>query len=482
MIYPKLSRLFARSRNLGFVGALMLGSITGCIATDGSDAAYEDGASSEDIASLEQAATAAEPVRAAGFTTFTKSTDTRVYYVSSSGSDSNDGLSEARPLKTPAAASSKIRSGYPDWILFKRGDRFSQLGRVWASGRSMTEPMLFGSYGTSKVRPRFVDGGFFTNGGGGGPQYTSYVAMSGLDFNIERRNPSSANHDPALSSTLVQWLRGTNGLLFEDCVFQWAMLTFEEGDGFQGKNVTFKRTQFLDHYSTNGHSQGIYMSGYDNVTFDECLFDHNGWVESVVGGKSTIFNHNMYFQNGTKGVKVLNSISMRASSHGVQLRGGGQVENSFFYRNPINILIGGGSTPDAGGVQGTVRNNVIVESVNMVSGEPRGAGIDLENINSAVVENNLLANCLGNGCDSMDRAANVTYGVNTIYNWRGSFTQGSKESFKAPTVTLATYAGTLGMTLNQFYDALRLQSQFNWRTDLTAPAINVYFRNAFSPR
>jgi hypothetical protein len=128
-----------------------------------------------------------------------------------------------------------------------------------------------------------------------------------------------------------------------------------------------------------------------------------------------------------------------------------------------------------------VRNNVILDSVDMASGEPRGMGIGLENIKSAVVENNILARCLGNGCVSMDaNVAGVTYTNNVVYQWRGQHPQDDAAMFSNPTVTLADYAATLGMNLDQFYAALRAQSQFDWREELTAKSINAFFRKSFA--
>jgi hypothetical protein len=415
-----------------------------------------------------------------GFTQFAPSADTIVYYVSSTGSDDNDGTSENTPLLTPAAAMSKLRDGAPDWILFRRGDKFSQLGQLRTSGRSATEPILFGSYGNSTERPRFTEGGFNTTGARGGPEYTSHVAFMGLEFNPEVRDPAHPQHDPTFGETISNWFRGSQGIWFEDCVFQWGMLGFSEGDNLQIENLTFRRCQILDAYNSEGaHAQGIYVEGASKVMYDECLFDHNGWHATVPSGNSTIFNHNIYMQNGTRDVTIRNSISMRASSHGLQFRGGGKVENSFFYRNPINVLIGGGTKPDEGGVVGEVKNNVILEGSDMNTGEPRGGGIDLENIQSAVVDGNIVSRCVGTGCKSMDwNVAGVQYGENVIYKWDGRAPESTGE-FPNPEATLEDYAATLGMSLDEFYAALRKQSQFNWRPELTAPKINDFFRAAF---
>lgn len=433
--------------------------------------------------STEPGGPAMPPVKADGFTDFQPSDDTRTIYVSAEGDDANDGLSEDSPVLTPGAALSKVRDGFPDWVLFRRGDKFQRIGQVKASGRSADEPILFGSYGTSTVRPRFTGGGFQTSGAQDGPERTNFLVFFGLDFNIELRDPSHPEFDPtAGNSNQALWLRGSDGVWIEDCVFQWAMVGFEEGDNLQIYNLTFKRTQFLDTYDAEGaHIQGIFLNSPSNTVFDECLFDHNGWNETVDGAESTIFNHNIYVQNGSTGTVMRNTISMRASSHGLQFRGGGTIEDSFFFRNPISILIGGGTNPEPEGVVGVVRNNVVLEGVDMGSGLARGGGIDLENIQTATVEGNIVAHCLGTGCVHMGNADAATFTDNTIVDWNGPHDETEAGDLVNGAATLADYAATLDMTLDEFYAALREQSQFNWREELTARAINEYFRAQYAP-
>ena len=48
----------------------------------------------------------------AGWSTFTESVDTVKIYVSTSGSDTNDGLTTSTPVATPAKAKTLIRDGY----------------------------------------------------------------------------------------------------------------------------------------------------------------------------------------------------------------------------------------------------------------------------------------------------------------------------------------------------------------------------------
>src|SRR4051812_3980961 len=77
-----------------------------------------------------------------GWTVVTPSADTRIIYVSSSqGNDANDGLSAATPVKTlvRGTAIMRTRTGFPDWLLLKRGDVFKEgigLSNWKSAGRS----------------------------------------------------------------------------------------------------------------------------------------------------------------------------------------------------------------------------------------------------------------------------------------------------------------------------------------------------------
>src|SRR5262249_55910785 len=95
-----------------------------------------------------------------GWTVFSPSADTRIVYVSSStGKDTNTGLSPNAPVKTIAKALSRVRHGRPDWLLLKRGDVWTNevFGYPKLAGRSASEPMLISSYG-SGARPLLKTG------------------------------------------------------------------------------------------------------------------------------------------------------------------------------------------------------------------------------------------------------------------------------------------------------------------------------------
>ena len=111
------------------------------------------------------------PKDAEGWTAFTPSEDSRIIYVAQSGADdatadvyaagdeavgSNPFVpaGEVMPFKTVEAAFDQARNGYPDWILFKRGEEWTS-GISPKDGRSADEPSLVGSYGADGSAPMF---------------------------------------------------------------------------------------------------------------------------------------------------------------------------------------------------------------------------------------------------------------------------------------------------------------------------------------
>src|SRR5882724_12812376 len=84
-----------------------------------------------------QAAPSGTHLDANGWTTFTPSADKRIIYVSSStGSDSNNGLSPNAAVATIAKGLSRIRNRSADWLLLKAGDTWlnQQFGFLPFSG------------------------------------------------------------------------------------------------------------------------------------------------------------------------------------------------------------------------------------------------------------------------------------------------------------------------------------------------------------
>ncbi len=372
------------------------------------------------------------------WTTFTPSADTRIVYVSSStGNDSNNGLSPFTPKATINAGRALLRTGYPDWILFNRGDTFSQSG--WEvggyGGRSATEPQVWGSYGDGP-RPIFTPP---PGSGADGFRFNwspSNIAVLGLHIQAESTGGGSG-------VSLISSSQGNTNILLEDCF----ITGFKDNINIQGseshriRNVIIRRCSVVDAFPNGGaHSQGAFINYVDGLLIEECVFDHNGWRNSD-RSDATIFNHNLYISSGNSGNAIIRrNIIARASSHGLQLRCGGVIEDNLFLLNPIAAQLGGGD-PDANthtsGVTGRMEGNVVLHGVDINASNPRGMGMLCYNIGmqGAVIRGNIVAhntpatdanaiplylwtNSYGCGVGNN----NLAISNNVFYHWRGPIT------------------------------------------------------------
>ncbi|HED52740.1 MAG TPA: right-handed parallel beta-helix repeat-containing protein [Phycisphaerales bacterium] len=358
------------------------------------------------------------PGQTSGWTQLSPSSDSRVYYVSSSqGNDSWSGLSASRPLRTIAAAYDKLRDGKPDWIKLRSGDYFFEALPSWKkSGRSKAEPMVLTNYGSSFRRPRIYTGSTRAMRATGAKP-VEHLCFVGLEFTPHER---TRNDSPGG----IQFIGPHKDILIEDCQIRGYSdnLLFQGDENGRGSDFRVRRSQILDSWAVTQHSQGIYASQIDGLLLEENIFDHNGWKEGIAGAEPTIFNHNIYVQVGVTGLNVRGNIISNASSHGIQARSGGQIIGNLFYRNAISLLLGQEGAP----VTGTIAENVILAGKDIAPDLRRGMGIHLQNLSSATIRDNLiLRNETDTGLseaiafigDGRNQIRNVVIERNTIYNW-----------------------------------------------------------------
>ena len=357
-----------------------------------------------------------------GFTVVTPEASSRVVYASISlGDDANDGLSPNSPVKSLDHAKSLLRSGSPDQLLLARGDVWHEpLGEWTKSGRSAQEPILVGAYGVG-ARPRLETGTRSAFSITSPKGEVEHVSLIGLHFVASARVPGSADYVAGSDGgNGLRILSRVDNLLVEDSVIQ------AYGDNillqdYRGRatNVTIRRTAVLDAYSTTGgNSQGLYADGVDGLTLEGNLFDHNGWSETIPGSPATIYNHNIYLSSTNANVVVRDNVIANASSHGLQARSGGRVENNLFLDNPIGMTFGvvkGGSVT-AGGVSGVVNGNVFLGTRD-INGAGRGKGLEVGNTRTnipTVVSNNIFAHA--NEAAGSDYALLLSYAGDTSPN------------------------------------------------------------------
>lgn len=415
-----------------------------------------------------------------GWTAYSPSDDSRIIFVSASlGSDLNSGFSPSYPVRSVAVGYSRLRDGSPDWLLLKRGDTFVRedfgqtIGNEFRkSGRSSSEPLLIGAYGTGPRPLLLTSDSGFVRGSQNGSE--GRIVITGLAFSPMRRGLAAAG---------IQWQGGGGiDLVIDDCFIGG----YAQNIVLQGCTAaTVRRCVIVDanFLTTQVPAVGVYVSSCQQVVIDENVLDHNGWTEDGESPPS-IFHHNVYVQDDNSTVFFRRNIVLNAGSHGVQLRCGGVIEDNLFVRNPISILLGGfGQGHQPLGVTGVIRGNVILEGSDMQTPEPspRGTAIDLENISPAgvLIENNFIANKVSVNPDgfAFEFRPDVGVGVglvtirnNQIFNWRSGV--------HMPSPPVSINFGPIQVLNNRFQDPLSPEA-FLAQVYAPSPAIhfggNAYF-------
>jgi len=350
------------------------------------------------------------PVGSDGWTALSPQADSRVVYVSSSaGNDANTGLSAAAPKRTLAAGFGLMRDGYPDWMVLRCGDSWAEALPWWGkSGRSLSAPMVIGSYGTGE-RPLLLTGlgyAFQTAALAGSPR--EHVALTGLHFWAHTNNGTS-------TASGIDITNGVYDLLIENCyVEQYGVNIAAEGIETRPTNIKIRRSIVTNAISTSGRSTGMIFGHADNILIEDCVLDHNGWSETIPGCGPTIFSHNVYINpDNTTGVVMRGSIVARGAASGV--RSSGQLcENNLCLQNPGGIVLG----PDTR----IVRNNVVLDSRDIDANNPRGLGIDGTIGANVEIYGNVLAHqSTGTGNTKGINIGGVYSGLllhdNVVYDW-----------------------------------------------------------------
>jgi hypothetical protein len=357
------------------------------------------------------------------------------------GDDANDGLSPQRPVRSIARGASLLRDGSADQLLLNRGDVWRETLGEWSKGgRNAQEPMVIGAYGTG-ARPRLETGTKTALSISSASTDVQHLSILGLHLVASARVPGTADFVAGSDGgNGLRILTNVDDLLVEDCVIQAyeTNVLLQDHNGPQ-HNVVIRRSSILDAYSVGkGHSQGLYAYGVDGLLLEGNLFDHNGWSETVAGAPATVFNHNIYLSSHNANVVIRENVIANASSHGLQARSGGRVENNVFLDNPIGMTFGvvKGAAVTPGGVSGVINGNVFLGTRD-IAGEKRGKGLEVGNTRPnipTVVSNNIFSHAnaeygsdyamllsyAGDGSPNGELAAglnDVTVQGNIVYRW-----------------------------------------------------------------
>jgi hypothetical protein len=376
-----------------------------------------------------------------GWTMFSPSSDTRIMYVSASGNDStgavynsksySDPFSPSLPssFKTYAAAFAHARNGYPDWILFKRGETFYEaIGSQIVNGRSASEPFLVGCYGNTGASPVLKIGsstGIQIGYVNSSAVTSRYIAIQGIRVYSHTRDPNdtaeyvSGAGGCGISVFTYGSVNRASNILIEGCACMYNYATiYADGGSPWVQNVVFRRNVVYGNYAVGTeHAQGMWISHVNNLLLEENIFDHNGWLvqaydNTALNGQATMFNHNIYTCAVTNTVYRKN-LFMRASSMGTKFTAPDAASNTYYGGQDVkitglvidnNLYIDGeigigltGNYPDNkyAAVDPVIENNVFYDiGKSGPTNRWLSWGMALSDIDGGSVQGNLLVNNL----------------------------------------------------------------------------------------
>jgi hypothetical protein len=379
------------------------------------------------------AAHAALPKTSEGWTIFNPSKDSLIVYVSNDGDDETAkkytkkqlGNSPFTPpenmvlpsFKTFKAAFEKTRKNKPDWILVKRGDNFFDSIDV-RNGKSLTEPFLTATYGEDYANPIFNTGA--EKALNKCCHSLSDIVIQGLDFYAHTRDPKSPLYFSAAGDAGIN-LYVNKGNIIKNFLIEGNCGKFYVGNVIQGPgsfdNIATRRNSFLDHYSTDSHSGGLYTENV-NIKLEENIFDHIGWLiqASEIAGKeqgaATMFNHNTYFANA-RNVEFINNIFIRSSrihnkwtaNEGPHSSSDIIIKNNLYVDREIGISAGGNKAGADRFKNYQITDNVML---NIGHSQPTGRtlswGLEIKDWDRGIVKNNYFLN-------QVNSQVTNTYGV-----------------------------------------------------------------------
>lgn len=313
-------------------------------------------------------------------------TDKIVYVDDDRPNDSGNGLTTGTAKKTIAAGISLLTAGSGDQLLLKRGTTYSaQTLDGLPSGRSTSQPLVVGTYGTGAL-PRILTG---TSPAFDGT--ANNVVIQGIYFNPHTRSISDFIVGLGLVCT------GSNRLIFEDCIVDG----YTQGlVAFGGNGTQIRRNRFVNATGEVGHFQtGMYADAVTDILIEENVFDENGVLDNP-----TVFNHNCYLDAGMLGTSTVryNAFSRSSSSALKMLQQTGTLApyKNLFSRCGDQMEIGAyggdGEYPSGTNTTLAVEQNVIVEPTKEFTNSP-GWGCRIRHSNAGFIRNNVMANRRSNG-------------------------------------------------------------------------------------
>ena len=446
-----------------------------------------------------------------GWTTFNNQTGPTIYVSSSTGNNSNSGLTPGSAVSTIAEGLKLLQQDGADQLLLKAGDTWvnQEFGYLNFSGKSATDPILISSYGTGAA-PLIETP---TNGSGTaigsiGAGTGSNIAVVGLDFYAYTRDPSNPHYAGPTDYAGMDFENQLSNLLIENTTFNYysnnVVQQVINPSGGMTNNVTLHRDVIENNYSVDGHSEGLYVDRVSNLVLDGNVFDHNGWNSSIAGAEPNIFNQGIYIQYDSGAATVIGNVIANSADYGLELRSGGTAAGNLFVHNPLGMMVFQGGAGYATGNGATVTGNVFTESNDINAGGssgvlPRGYGLVVQAQGLPIqATNNIFtqeasAFPWGQAIQLAGGTTQDTVTNNIIHSWNSAISDGgsgnitspnaiNQTGYVNPNVTVKSYNASLGgpATLAAFLAAAESQTKANWNPQYTAAAVDAYIAAGFT--
>lgn len=263
--------------------------------------------------------------------------DSRMIYVSNAGNDTTGDGSIGAPYATYTKAYTRVRDGYPDWVLFKCGDTWTDVTFApKKDGLDENNRIVFTSYG-SGARPLFKSSRILIQGGSS--DHAAYQWYDRLHFYEPINDPSAPEFGIGTAkSHAVRMLDGTlgnempiNWIMLHDCVFEYY------GTNIQIQHVESPdRTDTMEHIDM--HRCVIAHSTSDVNTFwtgvSDFFITENAYVDAYWDNRR-VFEHHIYlkycnYQN-TDAIErtglIKRNVFIRAANHAIKNSGDSAAAN-----------------------------------------------------------------------------------------------------------------------------------------------------------
>ena len=346
-----------------------------------------------------------------GWTTFDKSEDSKIVYVSAStGSDTADGLSPETAVKTIAHGASLVRNAHPDFLLLRRGDTWkgealsSRGASIFKSGRDPAHRLVVGSYGPSKERPRLLLDRHFIDDAAKNKSNLAFVGLALISYPKIPGDPAFDGH----GGGAFRFVGTGSAILLEDNYIEYGEIITQNVSNVEiRRNVVYRSY----HEGTCAYKDGvrvargnrkyrpsgIYAGKVKGLLVEDNVWDENGWNPDVKEACATIFNHNLYLSNA-QDVVVRNNVVLRSSSIGIKLASGGEresfnirIEDNLIAEGEVGISMGGNARTAHRFQNAVIANNVLTD---IGRSEPTGRSIswyiELVDNDGTLVEGNLM--------------------------------------------------------------------------------------------